>query len=305
MDYLRTCLEGMTVEKLKQQIQYLGAKTSKTRKQDLVDMLCRYYYDPKSPVDLYKRLNTYECELLTYIVQSNYKPMEEDLDAIAKAHKFKFEYRPYYYSVHYSVKYTRKESPLPGFFVKGYAGSPFEDYLKEVIPPYFRQFKVCDVGDPDAYEMISDRQNQYRDFDRLLSFVNNNKVSATKAGNNMNKAPFLKFYQTVDYDELWRGKASRIEDIRNVGETTLSFGMIQLLRCAKVLDIVKEKFVPGDNATKYAGLAMPEKAKFLYDAYINHGNSIIDECARIFASKLKFSRKNYNLSGVRKVIVYI
>jgi len=302
LDNLRLSLEGLTVDRLKDLMQVTKIKTSLYRKSELVDILYKFYSNPESPAYLYKQLNAYERELMTCIVQSKYRPIDADIADIAKAHKIEPE--KWSYGSGYNWKYVRKGSPLNGFFVDGAVPPLFKAYLEKVTPPYVRRFLPCEImGDIEDYGEISGREARYRDFDMLLSFVNNNNAAVTKAGGYIGKAALIKFHKTVGYDDLFRGEANSIEEIRNAGETSVSFGMTQLLRCAKVLDIVKDKFVPGDNAAKYAGLSMPAKARFLYEAYIRHGGGIIDECARIFAAKLKFSRSVYNLSGARRVIV--
>jgi hypothetical protein len=119
----------------------------------------------------------------------------------------------------------------------------------------------------------------------------------------MNKNALLKFNNIAGYEDICNSDSGMLEDIRNAGEAIVSFGMIQLLRCASVIDIVQEKFVLSSKTAHYAGLTMPEKARFLFDSYIKHNNSIIDECTRISSAKLKFSRSTYNLSGPRRLIV--
>lgn len=304
MEDLQKNLENITLSDLKELMKILDIKPSTKKKVDIVGALYDFYSNPKSPANLYERLNDYERALMTCIVQSDYHPLKDDLDAIAKAHKFKPE-RPSYYSISYKSKYYGKGSPLNGFFVGAEIPPIFKAYLEKITPPYVRRFLACKIkGNIEDYGEISGRETRYRDFDMLLSFVNNNNVAVTKAGGYINKTSLIKFHKIVGYDDLYRNdEADSMQDIHNAGETTVSFGMTQLLRCAKVLDIVKGKYVLGDNATKYASLSMPEKARFLYDSYIRHGNSIIDECARIFTAKLKFSRSVYNLSDARRIIV--
>ena len=137
----------------------------------------------------------------------------------------------------------------------------------------------------------------------LVSFINSNSVPATKAGSLMNKSSLVKFHAAAGYDEILPRRLKSIQELRNAADTTVSFGIIQLLRCADVIGIYKEKFILSNNAIKYSGLAMPEKAKLLYDAYIKSNNSIISECERITGATLKFYKNSYSLTEPRRAII--
>ncbi|MCL2163321.1 MAG: hypothetical protein FWH55_02780 [Oscillospiraceae bacterium] len=179
----------------------------------------------------------------------------------------------------------------------------FKGYLERTVAACVRTFNPCEEVDEDKYAPIIGRESRYKDFDMLLSFINTQKVSATAAVGYMSKSSLLKFNKLARYDDICNCSTGDITDIRNAGDTIVSFGMTQLMRCAGVIDIVQNKFVLSSNANHYASLTMPEKAKFLFGEYMRHGNSIIDECARITAMKLRFSRSRYNLSGPRNEIV--
>ena len=308
MDFLRYELESIIVgdsyslgDNLKSMVKFAGVKPKSKQKVDLVDALYDFYNNIGSAALLYHALDKYEHALLTCIVQSRYRPLLDDIKAVAKDNKFTKEKSYTYYSESV-LDYFPKNSKLHAFFIKRSIPPLFQEYLDSVIPPYIRQFHACVVDDPDHYKPVKGRERRYKDFDMLLSFVNNNKVAATRAGGYINKTALLKFHKTAGYEEVCQN-VYKIEDIRNAGEAIVSFGMAQLLRCADVLNIVQERFAPSQNAIKFSGMSIPEKAKFLYMAYINHGNTIIDECARIIAPKLQFSRKSYSLSGPRREVV--
>ena len=279
-----------------------------TRKADIVKLLYTFYSDPESAQMLYNKLSKYEKALLCCTVQSNYKPLVEDFAALAKVHKFEPEKpkRYYYYSSSMSIdSYYPKNGLLGAFFVKGSIPPVFKAYLDAVTPPYVRNFLTCEV-DEDEYEGIVGREERYKDFDALVRFVNNQNVPATKAGGYMSKSALLKFYSVAglaEADELLSPDACSFKDIRNAGETTVCFAIAQLLRCADVLDIVKDKYTNSNNAVMFSKLSMPEKAKFLFDAYVGHKGDIISECFRISSSKLKFSRSKHNLSSARREVV--
>ena len=309
MDILRLTLESMTYQgsgwTLAELLQVLKIKTGMLRKAQAVDLLYKFYSNPDSADILYQRLSKYEKALLTCIVHSEYYPLTEDIKAIAEKFQFEKNIRDYYYTFRsdYKDRYFPKGSALYGFFIGNEVPQIFMDYLERTIPPYVHVFNSCEVDDIDKYAGIIDRQFRYKDFDMLLSFINNNKVAATKAGGYMNKTALLKYNAIAGYNDLCNNESGELKDIRNTGETIVSFGLIQLLRCADVIDIIKDKFVLSKNATQFAGLSMPEKAKFLFAAYISRKNRITDECARIVAARLKFLKSVFDLSGPRNEII--
>ena len=308
MDILRQNLESMSYQgygsnaSLLELMRLLKMKTGGMKKAEAVEILHRFYSDQDCAAGLIGQLDEYEKAILTCIVQSNYRPLREDIDEIAK----KFNHKTntgYYYSSDYRAQYFDKDSKLYAFFVNGSIPPAFKEYLKKAIPPYVRIFSPADVKDMDDYAAIIGRFDRYKDFDMLVSFINNNKAAATKAGGYMNKNALIKFHAIAGYDDICNNESGDFQDIRNAGETMVSVGMVQLLRCAQVIDIVQDRFVLSKKASHFAGLSMPEKAKFLFEAYMRHNNRIIDECARISAAKLKFSRSVYDLSGPRREIV--
>ena len=304
MDNLLTSLESTNLQgygesTLEILMRVFGIKSTGVRKAEAVAILYHIYSDENNAAKLFQQLTAYEKAVLTCIVQSKYKPLREDLRKIADKYEFNVQSNSY----SYRENFIPKDSKLRGFFVYGQIPDVFKGYLEKVIPPYVRVFRPHVVENIDKYAAIIGRESRYKDFDMLLSFINNNKVSATKAGGYMSKTSLLKFHKIAGYDEICNNDIDELEDIRNVTDTIVSFGMIMLLRSADIIDIVQEKFVFSKATSQFVGLSMPEKAKYIFVKYMRHGNRIIDECSRIFSSKLKFSRSVYDLSGSRSEII--
>ncbi|MDR2855691.1 MAG: helicase-associated domain-containing protein [Methanomicrobiales archaeon] len=296
----KTNLQGYDNSNLMSIMRMVGIKPTGIKKAEAVVILYHFYSDPNSAATLFQQLDDYEKELLTCIVQSKYRPLEEEIKEIAK----KYGYNQVSFSFYSRLdRFFPKDSKLYAFFVNGQIPDAFKEYLEGVIPPYVRLFPPSEIEDMNEYASIIDRESRYKDFDMLLSFINNNKVAATKAGGYMNKTSLLKFHKVAGYDEICNNESGEVEDIRSAADTIVSFGMIMLLRCADVIDIVQDKFIFSKAASHFAGLSMPEKAKYLFEKYMRHGNRIIDECSRISSSKLKFSRSVYDLSGPRSEII--
>ncbi|MCL1842692.1 MAG: helicase-associated domain-containing protein [Defluviitaleaceae bacterium] len=280
-----------------------GQKSSTKNKGQLVEELYLFYSTPSNAEILYNRLTEYEKDLLQCVVQSKNKPLWEDLLQIAKQHKMESKSYYSYDSQKWKTLSVQKTSAFMAFFIGGQIPHTFMPFLEKVIPKYKRKFLPCDVGDINDHEYIIGREERYTDFDMLLSFINSNSPAATKAGEYISKVPLLKFHKLAGYSEICNNDSGIIDDIRNTGQAIISTGLVRLLRVAKVIDLVKGKYVTSDNAGEYASLTMPEKAKFLFDAYIRHGKGIIDECTRISSAKLRILKTNYNLSSVRSEII--
>ncbi|MCL2768329.1 MAG: helicase-associated domain-containing protein [Synergistaceae bacterium] len=296
----KTILKGygntMSLEVL---LKIFGFKPSGVKKAEAVAILHHIYSDANNAAKLFQQLTDYEKALMTCIVQSNYCPLHEELKEIAK--KYEFDVRTN--SSGFREAFVPKDGYLRAFYVKDQIPDAFKAYLETVIPRYVRTFHPSIIKDTEEYAEIIGRHGRYKDFDMLLSFINNNKVPATKVGGYMNKTSLLKFHKIAGYDEICNNEIKEIENIRNAGDTIISFGMIMLLRSADIIDIVQEKFVFSKATSHFVGLSMPEKAKFLFEKYMRRGNRIMDECSRIFSSKLKFSRSVYDLSGPRSQII--
>jgi len=278
----------------------IGIKPRPTKKADMIAELYKFYTSPGCAASLYAQLNDFEKDLLVCVVQGKYRPLIEDLLAVAVKYNIKVIKNSY---GSWLNNFVSKNSKLNAFFVNNNVPQVLRPFLEKTIPAYQRKFESCEVDNFDELAQIINRDERYKDFDMLLSFININSVTATKAGGYISKSSLLKFYKLVEYDELCNNDCGDILDIRNAGEAIVSMGLIQLLRCADVIDIVKDKFVLSKKANTFMALQMIEKAKFLFDAYIKHGNSIIDECMRISAAKLRFHKTKYNLSGPRQELL--
>jgi len=286
---------------LKKLARLVGIKPVPSRKVDLIQAISEVYKEEGLPDRLYEELTPYEKALLTCIVQNQYRPLLDEMKKIAD--DYDFELGSYWHSSNYHEIFFPKKSLLHVFFINGYTPQRFRDYLATVIPPYEMKPQIK-VDFDDDYAEVIDRSERIKDFDLLLSFINSQSVGATKAGGYMSKPALLKFQKLAGYKDPCNNHTGEIKDIRNAGDTIISMGLINLLKCANVIDIVKDKFVLSKQATHFAGLSMLEKAQFLFENYVSAMIYDLNECERIIYPKIQFSKKYYYLTKIREKIIY-
>ncbi|MCL1914734.1 MAG: hypothetical protein FWG10_12875 [Eubacteriaceae bacterium] len=275
-----------------------GRSASKRKTTEIVNILYKFYTTPNIGERLYTSLNEYEKDILTSIVNNNYSPLGDELEMIADEHNFK----PIENSFNFKEMYFPKGSKLYAFFIGDRFVAPFiKQYLQNAIPKHRRAFKACKIDSEDDYTQIIGREDRYRDFDLLVSFIKSNKVAATKTGA-FNKAAAIKFINEAGFEEPCHSSTGKAEDIQNFGETIVSYGMLQLLRCANVVTIEDGKFELAKNALDFLAMELPQKASFLLDAYTSAQNDIIDECKRISVAGALFPG-NYTLYEPRQTII--
>jgi len=284
---------------LKKLARLVGIKPVPKRKAEIIQVLSEAYEEEGFPEKLYGKLSSYEKALLTCIVQSQYQPMRSELQEIANSHDFKIG-SSWYSSYQF---FFPKDSMLYAFFIDGYPPQLFRDYFASIIPAYEVQFQEETPNFDDDYVEVAGRSERIKDFDLLLSFVNNQSVTATKAGGYMSKPALLKFQQLAGYIDPCNSDTGEIKDIRNASETIISMGLVNLLKSADVIDTVNNKFILSKQASHFAGLSMLEKAQFLYERYLRAFTTELNECERIIYPKLKFSKKYYNLTQIRKKLI--
>jgi hypothetical protein len=291
---------GSTNDGLLRIARVLNLKLKAKNRVYVYNALCRFYDTPGSAETLYNGLNAYEKEILACFFQGDMHPLEIDLSVIAV--KYDFEYsNKRYWGV---KKWFSDNSLLHAMIPNNCLPDEFKGYLKTVIPPHVTKFFPSEIDSEKDEDEIISREERYKDFDMLIRFINNNSISATKAGGYMTKANATKFHALAGYHEIFYNECYEIDEIRNAGELAVTTGIVNLLKCADIIDIIKDKYTLSKNASQYCLLSMPEKAQFLYNAYLKNGNNhVIDECARIKGVKLKFGKSNYNLSEARKTIV--
>jgi hypothetical protein len=273
----------------------------KTRTKDYVyHTICRFYETPGTAEILYNALSAFDKEILTCFFQFDMRPLAIDLIAIAN--KYSFDYKS---SRNWGEKkWYSDNSLLHAMLPNKCLPDEFKGYLKSVIPPHVTKFFPSTIEPENDQDEIISREERYKDFDMLIKFINNNSISTTKAGGCMTKANVIKFQALAGYHEIIYSDCTDIDEIRSAGELAVTTGIVNLLKCADIIDIIKDKYTLSKNATQYSLMSMPEKAMFLYNAYLKNGsNHVIDECARVAGVKLKFSKSSYNLSEARKTIV--
>lgn len=273
-----------------------GIKSSGMTKSKKINALIEFYSAKDCIVNIWNALSSYEKELLTCYVQCGYRQFNSDFAEIAK--KYNIPISKYRYG---EDPYFTKDSKLNLIRINRSVPSFIKTILNDIIPPLEINFKT--VTDIEEYcDKIEGRENRLSDFDYLIRFVNNQAVPATKAGGLMNKKSFLKYYDIVRYPEILLDESDSITDIRDIRSTVISYSIVQLLLNAQVLSIHMDKYILGKYASHYLELDAASKARFIYDAYLKHNNSIIDEISRIEANQFKMN-KHYNPSPAIKVLI--
>ena len=280
-----------------------GIKKPPTRKLEIIEALCDYYENPSTPKQIYEKLTSYEKDLVTCIIHRRYKPLTEDLAQVAKQHNFKEKSSSWYGT---SFKnYFPNKSPLYIIFPDNYIAPYFKEYLDKIVPPYQFSIDIEEITTEDIkdYDTIIGREQRLKDFELLLSFINSNTPNATKSNGYMSKSALLKFHHLAGYEDICNSDSGEIDDIRNAGETIISTGLIELLKNADVITVVNNKFTLSKQASHFATLPLLEKAQFLYRHYVELNTYIIDECTRIYAPKLRFSKTVYDLADIRRQVI--
>jgi len=300
LNELKELFEKMTVDNLSYVLKALGIKATGKIKSEKIRILLDFYSNKECIKNIWESLNAYEKELLTCIVQSDYHPDSADLDKIVKKHSVKLKG----YSYYNRSRYYEEGSKLNAIVIERRVPRCIRLELAKLIPKYKPEFEILtDMDDLEECEgQIIGRADRYSDFDMLIKFINNQKVPATKANGLMSKSSLIKYYKIAGYEEIFKNDIFEMSEIRKSSDTTVSYGMIQLLLAADVLEINKDIFKLGENASCFIGLDMSAKAKFLFDIYIKNQDTI-DECKSITANKFQFSRSRYNLTDPRQVII--
>lgn len=122
----------------------------------------------------------------------------------------------------------------------------------------------------------------------------------------MTKKVFLELYNTILCPEIINGGSiKKIDNIANMSDTVISYGMYMLLLSASVLEIdQKDKLKIGFECDEFAKLNKIEKIKFLLDKYLDKYNGNVNELSRLH-SDIRFSiQKNTPyLSEARMLVI--
>ena len=300
MENIESILSTLKVEDLKRLKKKANIKMSDTTAYNLSMRLLEYYSKPNFVKDLFQNLSAFDKDILTCIVQNFYIPYKEDFNMIFKKYK-----------ITKKVENNTKEC---------YAESCFSDeslarvlYIGESIPECLRKelnslipainIRFSGVDDIELKENIVGRKNRIEDFVTFIKFINTNNVPVTKSENFITKAKLLQFCKLANYTEVLNTSDKLLEDINTAKEAIVGFGLIKLLQNAQVISIQKDKYVLGINTDEFLILNDVEKVKFLLKYYLNSTDKIIDECSRIKANILNYSKSEHYLGKARKAII--
>ena len=272
-------------------------------KGEIVERLSKLYDNENFVRDIFDSLSEYEKAYITCVVQNKYHPREFQINEIKKQFEVieKTEY-----STRYGEDFSNN-SKLNLLFIKsGKIPQVIKEKLEEIIKPLeFEVEETKDSVDPEEfYSNIKEREKRVEDFDEFIKFINTNNIKPTKAKQELPKSNVIKLHKILGYRDLLRNDELDFETIKNIGDTTVTYGIMKLLENASIIKVKKDKFIiDEENCAKYQKLNKVEKIKYLLEKYEKPEKSCINEGERILCVKLKFDKKENLLGKAREKII--
>ncbi|MDR1536875.1 MAG: helicase-associated domain-containing protein [Clostridiales bacterium] len=280
---------------------FRALKLSSARtKSQMVDILVDIYSKPDFVSMVYYEMTDYEKDLISYIIRCNQQLLASDLNAIAMKHGYPYKSE----NARRSCKladYFPLSSKLYALMADRSMPSEIELELRKLLPIPKAAFLPA-LPPEDWHREISGRENQFKDFDIMLQCVNINALSSSKQTGNMTKASVQKFLNKTGFIEIVRSAQKKLksdDDFKGFTDTTITFGIAQLLLTSEVLCMSDNKYMLGSKALEFSEMTTPEKARFLYDSYL--ASNSINELDRICGVKLRYSY-SFKLHSARRKI---
>ena len=291
MDYLKEILNRkFTAEDLKTHCRKLGF-TPPTRKEEILNKIIKFYEQPGWLEEYYKSLRGYELEYTDLLVKENFYPIEEELDVLRQKYNIKYDRYSY-----------RKNDDTLKYSIFGYIPEEFKETLLKLVPPVKVEFTntIDDLNADDYYNIINE-DDCIDKFDNFVMFVNKNKVKVTEKNEYVTKSGYLKFIKEYPINDYNR-KGNEYE-IRTSDDTIVFNGIVGLLKASKVIIVKTGYLVLGPNYKEYIKLNKVEKAKMLFEGYLNSKYDEICELERPINCTFLIENKTVFLKEVREYII--
>lgn len=302
MDRIEQILWNKTVDQLTRLCKAGKLKGTSGYKDTKVARLYELYSKENWAKQIYDELTECEQEMMKCYIQNKYHPQDYQIEEIMK----KYQYSGKSYFSHNEAPYFSEESKANLFFIE-YEEIPeeFKAQLDKLVEPLKMKIEPCkEVIDPEEYYAnIIGREDRIHDIDEFIKFINISKIKPTKAKEQMPKSAIIKLYQKLKYPEILRNEEIEIENIRSIEDTTITYGIMKLLRNSLIVRIEKGEFYI-DNlfCEDYAKQNKVEKVKYLLENYTREGIGI-DECSRIQSGKFHIQNPIPEYGKARKIII--
>lgn len=283
-NYIRMELDNINLEDLKKFCTKIGVK-KESRKLEIIDSIMEIYNETFVE-DNYLLLNKYEKALIDNYVQQKANPLRDTVESInQKYSKSNLTIGKYYYRYFIPIRYSK------GYYMPGSIYNKLEDIVPErdII---FTETEPESIENFDGH--VFDRANRIKDIDYIIKYVNANKVKPTSKNRLLSKKDINKIHNELGYDEILRTlDATNISEIKSIDDTSISYGLLQMLVAAKVIDNTKEYFKLGKECDNFIKLNKVDKVKYLLDKYLDADSVDINEIERIKTALIKTESKPF------------
>jgi hypothetical protein len=268
-----------------------GIRPFPKQKAKMVDELVKYYSFPSNIVDVLKRLNPFERELIEERVRSSGPLGEDEIEKIVKKHNIKAPKsdRSYYYghSKESFADYFGENSPARVLFLKkSFIPGDFLTILRKHVTPFeikYTPVEKFSLKDGIIGEIVL-REGFKDDFIKLIRLINTAKLSVTKQTSILAKSAAIKINSVLGCGEILVWKQG-VEEIRNVKETTRIFGLYMLLISSGIIRAENGSVVLTPKSGDIVKQSPVEMCSTLLNAYIEA--SSINELDRVRELKIK------------------
>ena len=299
MERIEQILWNKTTDQLSRLCKIAQIKGRSGYKDTKVEKLCEFYSNENWAKEVYESLSKLEKEIMKCMIQNKYHPEESDIERIFEKYKSRKHY--------YSSSYFESDSKAQLFYIDGgRIPKEFKKQLDKLVEPLKTEIKPTSekIEPEDFYANILGRDNRVQDIDEFIKFININKIKVTKAKEQMPKSSILKIHQNLKYREVLRNNQIEIADIRTIEDTTITNGIINLLRNSLIIKVKKGEFhIEELFCEKYQKLNKVEKIQLLLNDYTREDSININECERIESGNFKIQNKVPAFGKARKMIL--
>lgn len=299
MGRIEQILWDKTTDELSQLCKIANIKGRSGYKDHKVKILIEFYSNENWVEEVFEKLSKYEQEMMKCFIQNKYHPEQYEIEAILEKYKSKKHY--------YSDSYFERDSKVNLFYIdRGYIPKEFKEKLDKLVEPLKVEIKPTKekIEPEDFYANVVERDARTFDFDEFIKFINTNKIKATKTKGQMPKSSLVKLHNKLRYRDVLKNDEIDFNNIRSIEDTTISNGIMNLLRNSLIIRIKKgEFFIDELFCEEYQQLNKVDKIKFLLKHYTRENSVNINECERIESGNFRIQNKVPEFGPARKMII--
>ena len=294
---IRNQIEQLTTSGLTDYLKVSNVRPLPKRKADMVDAIEKIITDENEILKIWGNLSALDKELMEVLIRGEGVLDSREIDRIYEKHHANSQEASR--NRYYRKRMLSESSKGNMFYINGIIPIQIFNLLKTQLKEIEIKFEPVKINienyvDGKKIKSISIGEQFEKDFLSIIKLINSTKLKVTDSSQLPNKSALVKMNEVLKNKEI-----CSMDDIKSIEKSTRLYGIFNLLKEGKIIEVEKKNLVLYPDAEEFLDLNMVEKCKDLLDVYLY---CEVDELSRINEMKLMVENVEF-LNSCRQIVL--